>query len=199
MTQLVLDGQWRNAGLSSSIRSLVDLSRIQKFIRFERVPTAIFQTFVFGLSNVQTLTLTASVLDSLNAAVFQYSKCLHSLYVVQLREIYPHFVNVEPFCTMFPQVQHLDIPVDNFDSCQYIIDRLGQFLINVVFRFPHRECGEADDIEDDEDDDDENDEDGRNEDDDGEDKNAELVEWAQNVRQNHQYRVHDRNMYLWLQ
>ncbi|CAF1544947.1 unnamed protein product [Adineta ricciae] len=200
VTQLVLDGQWRNTGLSSSIRSLVDLSRIQKFTRFERVPTTIFQTFVFDLSTVQSLTLTASVLDSLNAAVFQYSQCLRSLYIVQLYEIYPHFVNVEPFCTMFPQVQHLDIPVDSFDSCQYIIDRLGRFLINVIFRFPHRERDEADDIEDD-DDDDEDDEDGRNEDDnnDDEDKNAELIEWAQNVRQNHQYRIRDRNMYLWLQ
>ncbi|CAF0880164.1 unnamed protein product [Adineta ricciae] len=195
VTQLVLDGQWRNASLSSSIRSLVDPSRIQKFIRFERVPTAIFQTFVFDLSSVQTLTLTASVLDSLNAAVFQYSQCLHSLYIVQLHEIYPHFVNVEPFCTMFPQVQHLDIPVDSFDSCQYIIDRLGRFLINVVFRFPHREREEADDIEDDDDDGDDEADDNNGD----EDKNTELVEWAQNVRQNHQYRIRDRNMYLWLQ
>ncbi|UJR31987.1 hypothetical protein I4U23_019460 [Adineta vaga] len=188
VTHLVLDGQWRNPELSASIGSLIKLSHITKFIRLERVPTTIFQTFIDNLTNLQTLTLTTFVLDSLNAAVFQYLQCLHSLYIVQLHNDYPHFVNVEPFCTMFPRIEHLDILVDNFDSCQYIIDRLGQFLISIIFRFPNRKHNEEDD-----DDAEDSEEDSYDE-----DKNAELIEWAQNIRQYHQFRIRDRDVYLWL-
>jgi hypothetical protein len=81
---------------------------------------------------------------------------------------------------MFPQIEHLDIPIDNLDSCQYVLDRLEQFLISVIFRFPAA----------DEDDEDEDDEDS--------DKYHELIEWAQNIQQNHQYRIRDGDIYLWL-
>jgi ABC-type Zn2+ transport system substrate-binding protein/surface adhesin len=103
---------------------------------------------------------------------------------VQLDENYRQFANVEPFCTMFPQIEHLDIPIDHLDSCQYIIDRLGKYLISVVFRFPNN-----DNEDDDEDDDDEEDD----------AKHNELIEWAENIQQNHQYRIRDGDVYLWLE
>jgi hypothetical protein len=151
----------------------------------------IFQTFISRLSNLQSLTLTTFVLNSLNAAVFQYMQCLNSLNIVQFDDDYRHFVNVEPFCTMFPRIKHLDIPIDNLDSCQYIIDRLEKFLISVIFRFPAHEDEDEDEDEDDDDDDNDNDNDN--------DKYNELIEWAQNVQENHQYRIRDGDIYLWLQ
>jgi len=114
-------------------------------------------------------------------------QCLHSLNIVQLDDNYRHFVNVEPFCTMFPQIEHLDIPIDNLDSCQYIIDRLEKFLISIIFRFPNNENDDEDEDEDDEDEDDDN------------DKHNERIEWAENIQQNHQYRIRDGDIYLWLQ
>jgi hypothetical protein len=118
----------------------------------------------------------------MNAAVFQYLQCLHSLNIVQLDDDYRHFVNVEPFCTMFPRIKHLDIPIDNLDSCQYVIDRLEKYLISIIFRFPNNNDDDEDEDTDDE-----------------EDKNTELIQWAHNIRQNHQYRIHDGDIYLWLQ
>jgi hypothetical protein len=79
VSHLILDGQWRNPELADSIASLVCLSNIIKLIRLERVPTLIFRTFISRLINLQSLTLTTFVLDSMNAAVFQYLQCLYSL------------------------------------------------------------------------------------------------------------------------
>jgi hypothetical protein len=143
------------------------------------------------LLNLQSLTLTTFVLDGMNAAAFQYLQCLHSLNIVQLHDSYRHFVNVEPFCTMFPRIEHLDIPIDNIDSCQYVIDRLEEFLISVIFRFPNNENPDEDEDEENDDDDDD--------DDDDENKSNKLIEWAHNIQQNHQYRIRAGDMYLWLQ
>ena len=109
---------------------------------------------------------------------------------MQLDDNYRHFVNIEPFCTMFPQIKHLDIPIDNIDSCQYIIDRLEKFLISIVFRFPNND--------EDEDDDDDNDNDNDDDDDDNQ-KYNERIQWAQNIQQNHQYRIRNGDIHLWLQ
>ena len=181
-----------------SIRTLIDLSKIEKFVRLERVPTVVFQTFLSHLSKLKSLTLTSFVLDSLNAAVFQYSQCLNTLHIVQFDDHYRYFVNVEPFCTMFPRIEHLDIPVDNLDSCQYVLDRLGDVLLSVIFRFP----SSHDEDEDDEpfDDSNENEED---EDDDQHQRHRnkyyERIQWARTIQQHHQYRIRDGNMYLWLE
>ena len=188
MSDLILDGQWKNPDTADSIASLVCLSKITKLIRLERMPTAIFQAFIVRLPNLRGLTLTTLVLDGMNAAKFQYSRCLPSLNIVQLEDDHRNFVNVEPFCTMFPQIEHLHIPIDNLDSCQYVIDRLRRSLVSVVFRLPRQ--GESDtEEEDDEDDDD---------DDDGPSNNA-LLHWARRVQVNHQYRVEDGDIYLWLE
>jgi ABC-type Zn2+ transport system substrate-binding protein/surface adhesin len=85
---------------------------------------------------------------------------------------------------MFPQIEHLDIPIDNLDSCQYVIDRLEKYLISIIFRFPNNN---NDDDEDEDDEEDDN------------DKHNELIQWAQNIQENHQYRVRDGDIYLWLQ
>ena len=186
---MILDGPWRTSECADSIGSLVCLSNVMKLIRLERVPTVIFDGFLSRLSNLKSLTLTTFVLDSLNAAVFQYMQCLSSLNIVQFEENYRHFVNVEPFCTMFPRIEHLDIPIDNLDSCQYIIDRLLKNLISVVFRFPV--------TDDDEDDEEELDDDDESVEYRG--KHRELIQWAQNLQENHRYRIHDGDIYLWLE
>ncbi len=69
----------------------------------------------------------------------------------------------------------------NIWICQYVLDRLEKSLISIIFRFPIDE----------DDDEDEDDEDN--------DKYHELIEWAQNIQQNHQYRIRDGDIYLWLQ
>jgi ABC-type Zn2+ transport system substrate-binding protein/surface adhesin len=85
---------------------------------------------------------------------------------------------------MFPQIEHLDIPIDNLDSCQYVIDRLEKYLISIIFRFPNNNDDQDEDEDDEEDDN---------------DKHNELIQWAQNIQENHQYRVRDGDIYLWLQ
>lgn len=92
---------------------------------------------------------------------------------------------------MFPQIKHLDIPIDNLDSCQYIIERLGKFLISIIFRFPENDDDEDDDDEEEYDDDEENVHITN--------KQNELIEWARNIQENHQYRIRDGDIYLWLQ
>jgi hypothetical protein len=192
VSQLILDGQWKSPDTADSVASLVCLSKITKLIRLERMPTAIFQAFIARLSNLQGLTLTTVVLDGMNAAQFQYSRCLPSLNIVQLDDDHRNFVNVEPFCTMFPQIEHLDIPIDSLDSCQYVINRLEKSLFSVVFRFPGQGDTDA------EDDDDDDEEEGEGEGDDhGASHNA-LLHWARRVQTNHQYRIDDGDVYLWL-
>lgn len=189
-----MDGSWRNPLLIDSIRSLVDLANIRRFVRLERVPTVIFQRFLSYLSNLQSLTLTSFVLDGLNAAVFQYMQCLDTFHIVQFDDHYRYFVNVEPFCTMFPRIKHLDIPIDNLDSCQYVLDRLERILLSVIFRFPANDEDEEDNEEAfDDDDDDEEHPRHRH------DKYYERIEWARTIQNHHQYRIRDGNMYLWLE
>ena len=173
VSQLMLDGPWKNVELIESIASLVCLSNLVTLVRLERTPTVIFQALMSRLTNLQALRLTKYVLDALDAAKFQHLSCLDSLEIVQLddADAYHPYVNVEPFCTMFPRVKHLDIPIDHLDSCQYVLDRLKSHLISVIFRFLV--------------------------DDDDEDENS-LVQWAEDMPDNHQYRVHDGDIYLWL-
>ena len=94
----------------------------------------------------------------------------------------------ERYTGRLPHYFYIDviIPIDNLDSCQYIIDRLEKYLISIVFRFPNNE---NDDDEDDDTYDEEED-----------DKHRQLIQWAKNIQQqNHQYRIHDGDIYLWLQ
>jgi hypothetical protein len=37
---------------------------------------------------------------------------------------------------MFPRIEKLIIPIDNVDSCRYVLDQLNQDLISVNFRIP---------------------------------------------------------------
>lgn len=114
---------------------------------------------------------------------------------MQFDDHYRYFVNVEPFCTMFPRIEHLDIPIDNLDSCQYVLDRLGKVLLSVIFRFPSNHDEDEDDEpfdDDDNDDDDDEHEHHRN-------KYYERIQWARNIPNEHHYRIRDGNMYLWLE
>jgi hypothetical protein len=58
-----------------------------------------------------------------------------------------------------------------------------KYLISVIFRLPYNE----------------DDDDDADTDDEEEDKNHQLIQWARNIQQNHQYRICDGDIYLWLQ
>ena len=187
---MILDDRWdeviSTSNVSESIQSLqnlVNLSKIIKLIRFEPIPSAIFQCLLSKLSQLQSLTLTTLLLDSLNPTTFRYLQSLSSLTVVRLSFNDPQYINVNAFCSMFPYVQHLDIPVDKLDNCQIVVDRLKMNLISIVFRFSRDE----DEYDNDDDDDEEQ-----------SDFHRKLVRWARYVRRDHKYRVQDGDIYLWL-
>jgi len=88
------------------------------------------------MPNLQSIKTTTIFLDALNAAKFCHTKCLRSFTIESNSYTDERSVNVEPFCAMFSRIQNLIIPVDNVDSCRYILDQLNQDLISVIFRIP---------------------------------------------------------------
>lgn len=95
---------------------------------------------------------------------------------MQLSDDDQHSVNIERLCAMFPHVEHLDIPVDHLDACHDVLERLRENLISVVFRFAFDE----------------------DEDEEESDFHHELVRWVRRLPQQHQSRVRDGDLYLWL-
>jgi hypothetical protein len=88
------------------------------------------------MPNLQSIKTTTNLLDALNAGKFRYTKCLRSFTIDTNGYEEQRSVNIEPFCEMFPRIQHLIIPVDNVDNCRYTLDQLNQDLISVIFRIP---------------------------------------------------------------
>lgn len=88
------------------------------------------------MPNLQSIKTTTILLDALNAAKFCHTKCLRSFIIDPNCYDDQRPVNIEPFCAMFPRIEKLIIPVDNVDSCRYVLDQLNQDLISVIFRIP---------------------------------------------------------------
>ena len=88
------------------------------------------------IPNLQSIKTSTILLDALNAAKFCYKKCIRSFMVDPNNYEDQRFVNIEPFCDMFPRIEHLIIPLDNVDNCRYALDQLNQDLISVTFRIP---------------------------------------------------------------
>lgn len=91
-------------------------------------------TLLDFMPNLKSIKTSTNLLNALNAAKFSYQKCLHSLTIDTNSLENRQYVNIEPFCTMFPRIENLIIPIENVDSCQYIIEQLKQDLIYVIFR-----------------------------------------------------------------
>lgn len=99
---------------------------------------------------------------------------MYTLTILQFDDQTNNFVHVEPFCTMFSRIEHVDLPIDTIESCQYLIERLGSDLISIIFRFSN----DADE-------------------DDDEEEN-EKIRWIESLRVKQQYRLCDGDLYLWL-
>ena len=147
---------------------------MEEFNRTERIPTADAMTLLNLLSNLQCLRTNTTFLDALNAAKFSYSKCLRHFIIDAEHNDDDRPVNTEPFCTMFPRIQHLNIPVDSVESCKYVLEQLKDDLISVVFQMPDR-----DGLEDSDDTDDSDDED----DTDGEEDNSTVVAFTEWIKE----------------
>jgi len=120
----------------TDIQTILDLNNVEKLIRDECVPTMDFIALLNLMPNLQSIKTTTILLDALNAAKFCHTKCLRSFVIDPNCYDDQRPVNIEPFCAMFPRIEKLIIPVDNVDSCRYVLDQLNQDLISVIFRIP---------------------------------------------------------------
>ena len=135
VTQLRLYGEWSqstDADLSRLPQS-IDLSKVKDLEREGRLPTIELLALIDQMTYLQSIRTSTNLLNSLNAAKFCYPRRLRSFTVTNERQTH---VNVEPFCAMFPRIQYLSLPIDNVDSCQYILDELHEDLIKVSFLLP---------------------------------------------------------------
>jgi hypothetical protein len=134
---LFLYGKWpRSKSVLSNIIKLVDLNTIEELIREDCTPTDDLISLLDRMPNLQSIKTTTTLLDALNAARLCHKRCLRSFTVDPSNYGDQRCVNIEPFCAMFPRIQHLTIPLDNVESCQYVLDQLNQDLISVIFRLP---------------------------------------------------------------
>ncbi|CAF1593956.1 unnamed protein product [Adineta ricciae] len=153
ITNMILHGKWtKSDSFFTGIQTVVDLSVVKELNRTERIPTADAITLLNLLSNLQCLRTNTTFLDALNAAKFSYSKCLQYFIIDSEHNEDDRPVNIEPFCTMFPRIQHLNIPVDSVESCKYVLEQLKDDLVSVVFQIPDRDgLDDSDDSDDDDD------------------------------------------------
>ena len=112
------------------------MSTIEELIRGECLPTTDFTELLKLMPNLQSIKTSTILLDALNAARFTYTKCLRSLIIDTDTYLEQRHVNTEPFCDMFPRIENLSIPVDDVESCQYVLDQLKDELVTVTFRIP---------------------------------------------------------------
>jgi hypothetical protein len=100
------------------------------------VPTADFIALLNLMPNLQSIKTSTNLLDALNAAKFRHTKCLRSFIVDPNSYEDQRSVNIEPFCDMFPRIQHLILPLEFVENCQHALDQLKPDLISVIFRIP---------------------------------------------------------------
>ena len=174
-SHLILDGHWTNSSSIDSLNGLVFFEKIVKFIRSQQVPPVLFQRFLSLLSNLEALSITQQVLDCLETSNFQHLSYLKSLNILQLEDDSPH-VKVESLSRMFPRVEHLSVPVNTIESCQFIMNRLSIYLSSVIFRFPSANDSENE-----------------------EPSYTTLLQWAKFVQRKHQYRISERDVCIWIE
>lgn len=120
--------------MTDRIASIVDLSTVTEFCREEPLPTIELKKLFACMKNLQSIKTTTDLLDSLNAAKFSCDQCIRTITVENKAYEQSRGVNFEPFCTMFPRVQYLTVPVDTVEACQYIINELKSDLVRVNFQ-----------------------------------------------------------------
>lgn len=135
VTQLRLYGEWSQSTDAdlSRLPQFIDLSKVEELEREGRLPTIELLALLDQMTHLQSIRTSTDLLNSLNAAKFCYPRQLRSFTVMNERQTR---VNVEPFCAMFSRIRYLSLPVDNVDSCQYILDELHEDLVKVNFNLP---------------------------------------------------------------
>ena len=139
VTKLSLYGKWPKAKtFFDDLKTIVDLNQIEELIRDECIPTADFVQLLELTPNLRSIKTSTNFLDALNAARFSHKKLLRSLTIDTNNYTEQRYVNIEPFCDMFPRIEYLNIPLENVSSCQYLLDHASQHqdLISVTFRVP---------------------------------------------------------------
>lgn len=137
MKNLYLYGKWsRSKTLFDDLQSYVDLNTIEELLREDQIPTKDLQTLLDLMPNLQSIKTTSHLVNPLNAKRFSYYKTLRSFLIETNNYVEQTSINIEPFCEMFPQIEHLDIPVNSVDDCNYLMENLGSHLRSVIFRIP---------------------------------------------------------------
>lgn len=127
----------RSRSFFDHLKTFVDLTTIEELCREDSLPTSELDRLLRNLPNLQSIRTTPTLLDHLNAAKFTFSGCLRSL------TVYPYpadedrhtYVHIEPFCSMFPRIQYLSIPINVPESGRYVLEQLKNDLIKVTFRY----------------------------------------------------------------
>ncbi|CAF4814917.1 unnamed protein product [Rotaria sp. Silwood1] len=187
VTNLFLYGKWpKSKSFLSDIQAIIDLNTVEELTREEIVPTIDFIKFLDMMPNIKSIKTSTNLLDALNAAKFSHTKCLRSFIIDSNSYGDQKTVNIEPFCSMFPRIQHLIIPVDNIDSCQYVLDQLKADLLSVIFRITAN-----DNVFEETDDESENEE---------ENSTVDLFsEWIQELSKQYRCYKKQRHIHIWLQ
>ncbi|CAF3662560.1 unnamed protein product [Rotaria sp. Silwood1] len=187
VTNLFLYGKWpKSKSFLSDIQAIIDLNTVEELTREEIVPTIDFIKFLDMMPNIKSIKTSTNLLDALNAAKFSHTKCLRSFIIDSNSYGDQKTVNIEPFCSMFPRIQHLIIPVDNIDSCQYVLDQLKADLLSVIFRITAN-----DNVFEETDDESENEE---------ENSTVDLFsEWIQELSKQYRCYKKQRQIHIWLQ
>ena len=135
LRNLFLYGQWPRSKLPiKNITAIVDPRTIKELNREEYISAVDFIALLDGLPNLQCIKTSTNLLGALNSAKFHHQRCLHS-FIIDSNNYREHrLVNIEPFCYMFPRIQHLIIAVHSVDDCQYIRDQSNEDLISVIVR-----------------------------------------------------------------
>ncbi|CAF1073642.1 unnamed protein product [Rotaria sordida] len=187
VTHLSLCGKWpKSKSFLTDMETIIDMSTIEELSREEIVPTIDFITLLNMMPNLKSIKTSTNLLDALNAAKFSHTNCLRSFIIAPNDYEDQHAVNIEPFCSMFPRIQHLIIPVDNVDSCQYVLDQLKQDLLSVIFRITGNDHSF-----------DETDDESENEE---ENSTVNLFsEWIQELSERYHCYKKQRQIHIWLQ
>lgn len=137
MKNLYLYSKWpRSKTFFDDLQSYVDLNTVEELLRDDAIPTKDFQTLIDLMPNLQSIRTTGQLVNPLNAKRFSCYKTLRSFLIGSNNDGEQALINVEPFCEMFPQIEHLDIPVNSVDDCNYLMENLSSHLRSVIFRIP---------------------------------------------------------------
>ena len=185
-----LCAKWpRSKTFFEDLQTYVNLNTIEEFIRDDSIPTKDFEALLDLMPNLQSIRTTTNLINPLNARRFTCKKLLRSFVIDSNSYIEQAPINIEPFCEMFPQIEHLIIPVNNVDDCDYVMQNLDKHLRSVLFRIPSDPV--VYDSTDDEDDENEND-------DPDNPTNDPFKEWMNDLPRKYRCQKKQQQLHIWL-